>query len=329
MFNWKYQKLAVIVLCFAIIITLNQNSMVIKAETQEITFSFDDENAWVSGSLNSSINFDDYITFSDGNASFSCQPKLGSMLLHLDLADIMNISNTSESVSKDDVIVNIDDPLGKSSTILPDLTYQDETIGNMSLNLIFNGSIFCKISSSDYIKFETQTIKWDIDTNQNVILRAANGTAEGDLVNITLSDIKYDMDIEVVAFNQNYNKEVKAYAQLYTGTPSSMKTTLVVVDPSAFSPFLWIVVAGLSISCCSVALLWFRAKQEIRGAKKSIASIKHAENAKSMKTSEDSSKHTEEVQQASDVTLRTKICKNCNAENNETAKFCRNCGMKL
>jgi hypothetical protein len=308
-------KLSVFVLCACVILAFGCNAA--QAANSAHNVSFSAKNAWLSGNYSVSISVSDATVASGESTSLTYQLTTNNVTLMVNLKDYSGFSVNNFSVS-----VN---PLGLTNYSIPQVTYSNSKLANMSVILSVNGAITANIGSDGTLS--ASTIQWSNNTDQQVNVKAPSDAKDGDVLNISLDNIKYVLSAGIFVKNQNQTLTIIPLTHISNaaGSPSSESDSITVSNPPTTNVLLWIVVAVLAVACGIVGFMFFRAKKELNNLRQQ-SNEKQVSSNKPITILAPQPPTVKTIPSSGTTSVR---CKICGTENRVGAKFCKKCGNKL
>jgi hypothetical protein len=270
------------------------------AESKSVKFEQDFDLFTVN--FSASMNIPDGSLPPNGTTTFTPSTSAGKMTINV---TIPSYSPVSMQV----------DPIGQNNYTIPGLVYTIPGVGNISLALMLKGTINGDLSAVGNGTLNMDSLEWTDYGGRDVVLNATSEAKEGELVNVTLSDVEYSVYAGIKAEGdiggQHYEFIIIERAKLgsISGNPSSVTGTFRVEYPFPFGIVLWAVAGVLGIASIAIAALYMKSKGELDKLQKKAttpASTAPAQPAPS-----------------------GKVCASCGTPNAPQAKFCKKCGKKL
>lgn len=270
------------------------------AESKNVKFALDFD--LFSVNFSASISVPDGSLAPNGTTTFDPSVSAGKMTISLEIPD-----NPPVSIQVD--------PIGQNNYTIPGLNYTYPGVGNISLALMLKGTINGDLSAAGNGTLNADSLEWIALGGKDVSLNATSEAKEGELVNVTLSDIKYTVYAGIKAEGdiggQHYEVIIMERAKLGSidGNPSSVTGTFRVEYPFPFGVVLWAVAGVLGVASIVIAILYMKSKGELKNLQKGVAAPVAATPAQTAPLG--------------------KVCASCGTPNASQAKFCKKCGKKL
>lgn len=295
----KKRWLSALLLTFGLLLSGPNEANVWAGQPTEIRFSILNTGIQTQhGSLNFTADFNASISFGDqsiepnGTVRSPILVKTGSMVIALEFLEAGNTVRYNVSA------------LGRNNYTLP--FAQLHTSSNLSLAL--NGYLTGVLNSTGNGKVANQSF-YSAGENYIAQLTAMPDARTGDKINVTLSRIKYILEVEI-AENANVSPNLISF----NGTcPASVSIngTFRVETPYSWTPIAWIGTATLGSASIAIGVLIFVSRRETLKLEKARATRALNSQTKGI------------------VTPSGKLCSTCSTLNSSNASFCRRCGAKL